>query len=188
MEEYSPSCVHLHLNSSSSVSLSCTELVASHNLMNIFSYFFCCFRRENVVYPFPVRHSLLNRDLFLLVFPYSCGAMDFAIVPFIQLEDQNRAFSPFPIVTTVEALNRSRSALSQGTSKFAHALSGCFHLYHNQRNLSALVNLSKSSIPNPPLFLGKQVVGQLISECPPTDFVRCLSSPYKTSKNLINLF
>ena len=111
--------------------------------------------------------ALFGPKIFLFAFCKRDGARLRGVVPWIHDDVQNRAVFLSPMVTTVEAANRSWSHLSQGTSILFHARSLCFHLNHNHRNLSAWAKRSKSKIPSPPLSLGRQVVGQFTNECPP---------------------
>jgi hypothetical protein len=95
---------------------------------------------------------------FLLDFVNKKGAMDFGSRPLIQLECHKLALSPFPIVTIVDELKRSRSVLSQGISKLAQGLSGD-PFCQSHRNLKALANRSRSRMPKPPRSLGEEIVG-----------------------------
>jgi len=79
--------------------------MASHSLTNYLTSS-AVVGGKNMIYPFPIHHGLVHRDLFSPVFWYSCGAIDFSIVPFIQFDAQKRAFFPLPIDTVVDALKR----------------------------------------------------------------------------------
>jgi hypothetical protein len=105
--------------------------------------------------------ALATVMFFLFAFLNSVGAIFLGAWPWIQLEFQNSAIFPLPTVTVVEALKRSSSVLSQGSFKAVHALSLLFHHSHNRLSLSHLAKRSRSRIPRPPLFFGRQVMGQL---------------------------
>jgi hypothetical protein len=111
---------------------------------------------------------------FLLTSSKSYGARFLGASPSSQLWCQNCAFVPFPTVTMVDALNNNLSVGLQGNSEPAHGLEGSTQSYHNQRNRSALPNLSRSGTPRPPSSLGLDTVGQLTRQCPPFAF----SSPF----------
>jgi hypothetical protein len=95
------------------------------------------------------------------------GAMLFGVFPLAHDDVQNLVVLPLPTVTNVEAAKSSWSRLSQGRSSAFQARSLCFHWNQSHLSLSALVNLSSSGIPSPPLLFGRHEVGQLIKEWPP---------------------
>jgi hypothetical protein len=86
---------------------------------------------------------------FLLAFLYRFGAIVLGACPSIQLDPEKSAIFPLPIVTIVDALKRSTSALSHGNCMPSHAFSLTFHCSHNHLSLSALAKRSRSSIPRP---------------------------------------
>lgn len=111
--------------------------------------------------------ALYTVMFFLVAFLYKLGAMFLGAWPSIQLDLQKSASFPSPMVTVVEAWKRSTSVLSQGSWRPVHALSLHLHLNQSHRSLRALAKRSKSRIPRPPLFFGKQVTDQLTKQCPP---------------------
>jgi hypothetical protein len=121
-------------------------------------------------------NALITVMFFRFAFLKSVGAKYFGACPLSQFECQKLALYPLPTVTSVEALKRSLSILSQGISSPVHGLSWCCHLNYNQCNHSARAKRSRSRMPNPPSFLGVQVVGQLTRQCPPLTFSG--SSPF----------
>lgn len=105
--------------------------------------------------------------LFLLAFLKRAGAKFFSVFPCTHDEVQKLAKRPFPSVTTVDAVKRSLSLISQGSSRLVQALSGWRHWNHSQRRRRARPKRSRSKIPSPPRIFGLQDVGQLTSKWPP---------------------
>jgi hypothetical protein len=98
---------------------------------------------------------------FLFAFLNSRGTVFLSVFPCAQEDVQNVAVLPSPKVTIVESMKRSLSRLSQGSSNFWR------HWNQSHRRRSAREKHSRSSIPSPPLILGRKDVGQFTSEWPP---------------------
>jgi hypothetical protein len=88
-------------------------------------------------------------------------------IPFSHCASQKGVCFPSPTVMTVEAKKSTRSVLSRIFSRFFHGQSTASQLYHIQRNLRALLCLSRSFIPKPPSFLGLMHFFHRTRQCPP---------------------
>jgi hypothetical protein len=155
---YCPSGVHLHLISSSESTTQWTEFTSSYKVTNSRSSSIDCIGYTCEIHLFCVV-ACFTVMFFRLDFWNRAGAINLGALLFNQLECQNMALSPFPMVTIVDAWNRSLSVLSQGTARPAHGRWTCCHLNHSHRNLSARANRSRSRMPSPPKILGAHVVG-----------------------------
>lgn len=109
------------------------------------------------------------------------GAMSLGARPCNQLDSQNSDLRPFPIETTVLALNNCLSSSLQGASEPTQGLSGSLQLNQSQRNLSARLKRSRSGTPNPPSFFGRCTTVHRTRQCPPWT----PSSPFQRKPLLI---
>ena len=128
----------------------------------------------------------LTMRCFLQANLYKRGAISLGALPCNQDASQNLAVLPFPTVTIVDALKSCRSTSFTGKLPPTHGRSGSFHSNHNQRSLSALLNLSRSRTPSPPNFFSS-VHFLPLHQAATTIFLVC-SLPKKTTSNLIDLF
>ena len=80
----------------------------------------------------PAPNRKIGESFFLQASLYRCGAKSLGAKPLAQVESQNAAVRPFPIVTVVLHLNRCLSASEHGTSEPTQDRSGSAHW--NQRS------------------------------------------------------
>jgi len=113
---YSPSEVHLQIISSSISGLRSSKLICSHRLAYSLNSVPECKGSTWLIQKLLCK-ACCTVNFFLLDFVKRLGAKFFGAAPLTQLECQKLALFPLPTVTIVDALNKSRSPLSQGMSK-----------------------------------------------------------------------
>ena len=107
-------------------------------------------------------------DLFFrLLCQYNRGKREAGDRPLIQLETQNDAFLPSPIVTLVAAVKRAMSVSSTRSFIPAHGLCVLLQASQSQRNRRALLNFSMSRMLRPPKLTGLATYGHPTLHFPP---------------------
>jgi hypothetical protein len=101
-----------------------------------------------------VRASWIERFFFHEI-SKSKGAMSFGRRPCSQPESQKDVFFPSPMEIVVHAAKSCLSLSAQGSSVLAQGLSVEVHWCQSHLSLSALANLSRLGMPNPPHSFGR---------------------------------
>ena len=110
---YSPSEVYLQIISSSISGLRSSKLISSHRLAYSLNSVPVCQGNTWLIQKL-LCEACCTVNFFLLDFLKRLGPNFFFAAPLIQLECQKLALFPLSTVTTVDALDKSRSLLSQG--------------------------------------------------------------------------
>ena len=169
---------------------SCSHLstaTRSHNLMKLANSVTDSMRHNPLVQLWCSSSSLTVR-FFLQASLNRSWNRSIGAFPFNHDYCQNLAFSPLPRVTTVLALKCCRSTAVTGGSVPTQGRSGYVHSNQSHLKRKALLNRSRSSIPNSPNCFGLIVLAQLTRQLPPLasasppDLVGPLNRPFLQSE------